>query len=570
MDNQGYKIVSAIESTHGFPADNSSNLDSDSYRDSVTTIETLDQSDYSKEEHIVNVDTCSDDGVKKEIEVDENSSTYERLVAISSIAFPIIVSFFLNIGGGFINLIYAGSYVLDGSDTTVFDGISLSNMYCNVTFLSLLIGLSSAIETLGSQHNGAKNYKEVGIVLQRSFVVLGVLTLPVFFLWYFSGTIFRYFGVNAEICQVISDYVRIRMLTIPLDVLDISYEKYLMAIGIVHPSMWANISFNLTIILFDSLFVYVLKYPYTFLGYTWVIARYVSAILQFRMSLSYKEVQRTLQPFDRAALRGLFQFFSIGLPGTVMLISEWWSYEILTLFASSLGPDPLAAEAIILQTAGLCYMLPLGLGIASSSLVGNALGAMKKDFAVQLSRLIILVSFVLQSFVGILLMLFGTYFVRVFTKNENVLAISSSTLPFLSIFTLFDALQGVASGILRGAGKQTLGAICNVIAFYALGLPAAYVACFVYHADVPGLIMGISAGTFFQVGVLLFMIFFCPNYLFTTIIHPNIEMTDLALISENPMITKSVIQNANIEYDRNSKKTPTFTLEDDEDETTAV
>jgi hypothetical protein len=45
-------------------------------------------------------------------------------------------------------------------------------MFANVSCLSILIVMSSAVEILGSQHNGAGNYKEVGIVLQRSILIL--------------------------------------------------------------------------------------------------------------------------------------------------------------------------------------------------------------------------------------------------------------------------------------------------------------------------------------------------------------------------------------------------------------
>lgn len=64
------------------------------------------------------------------------------------------------------------------------------------------------------------------------------------------------------------------------------------------------------------------------------------------------------------------EFVSLGVPGTVMLCSEWWAYEILTIFASMLGTEEVAAQSVILQTAGLAFMLPLGLGIASASLIG--------------------------------------------------------------------------------------------------------------------------------------------------------------------------------------------------------
>jgi hypothetical protein len=69
---------------------------------------------------------------------------------------PVIASFFFGLVGNFINLLFAGwSVHTYGDRSVVFAGISLANMFVYVTRLSLLLGMSSAVETLGSKHNGA-------------------------------------------------------------------------------------------------------------------------------------------------------------------------------------------------------------------------------------------------------------------------------------------------------------------------------------------------------------------------------------------------------------------------------
>ena len=88
-------------------------------------------------------------------------------------------------------------------------------------------------------------------------------------------------------------------------------------------------------------------------------------------------------------------------------------------------------------------------------------------------------------------------------------------LPFLSFFTVMDGVQGVCSGILRGTGNQKLGAYANLFAFYALGLPCAWLFCFKLRWGVNGLLMGISSGTVFQSSFLLFMIIFRESYIFS-------------------------------------------------------
>lgn len=447
----------------------------------------------------------------------EESSQYDQLKVLISQAVPVIISFFLGIGGTFTNLVFAGQYVHEtGDKSAVFAGVSLANMFANVSCLSILIGMSGAVETLGSQHNGAGNYKEVGIILQRSILILGFITIPIIFLWFFAADIFQAIGVEDAVCNVIQRFIRIRILTIPMDVINESYEKYLMSIGVMKPSMWANISFNCFIFIFDAIFVYGLKLHYDCLAWSWVLSLYLSAFVQIYLSLSEPAVKRTLVPYDKAAWTNWKEFVNLGLPGTVMLCSEWWAYEVLSIFASLLGTAQVAAQTIILQTASLAFMVPLGLGVACASLVGNAVGAGKKPLAISIGKLSIQSIFVLEVGIGVIILVLGPYFVDIFSNDSQVKHVANRAIPFLSLFALIDGLQGVCSGVLRGAGKQFVGAVANLIAFYAIGLPMAWFFCFTLHLGVNGLMLGISCGTIFQVAVLVTMILFFESYVYSS------------------------------------------------------
>jgi len=261
----------------------------------------------------------------EDLGIDETSDLITRVKVLGKLAIPVIFSFFLGLGGSFISLFFAGQYKgLDGSsDATVFAGVSLANMFANVSCLSLLIGMSGAVETLGSQFNGSKKYKQVGIVLQRSILILSIMVVPILCMWYFAKEIFVKLGVELAVCEVIAKYLKIRALTMPMDVISESYEKYLMSIGVATPSLYANITFNLSLLILDLIFVVKFKFDYPCLAWAYVIAVYLSGITQICFSLKYEEVKRTLQPWDRSSLKDWKEFISLGLPGTVMLCSEW-------------------------------------------------------------------------------------------------------------------------------------------------------------------------------------------------------------------------------------------------------
>ncbi|KAJ3329473.1 hypothetical protein HDU93_000913, partial [Gonapodya sp. JEL0774] len=196
-------------------------------------------------------------------------------------------------------------------------------------------------------------------------------------------------------------------------------------------------------------------------------------------------------------------FLALGVPGAVMVASEWWAYELTSLLSGHLGPHALAAHSVLTTTGSLTYMLPLGVAVAATNRIGNALGRGDPRGA----RLAAIVGVLVGGALGILN---GTWLVAVrewwggvfvgdgsgdeehnhsvteskvdqdrkpITAEQSdatlVTSTVSSTLPLLSVFQLSDGLACVSGGCMRGAGYQKVGAVFNAIAYYGVGLPTA-------------------------------------------------------------------------------------------------
>jgi Na+-driven multidrug efflux pump len=248
------------------------------------------------------------DDKKHDIDIDENSSIMKRLLLLFQLAFPCCMSFLLSMMGGLINMVFAGHWCSDDR-SNIFAAVSLSGLYTNITFLSLLIGMSSALETLASQYNGAGDYKNVGISYQRSCIVLFGLSIPVYFCWWYSELIFLSVGIDPAVCNIIGNYVRIRMCTIPLDVVNESYRKFISSIGVMRPSLIANITF-VTVLTTCNYTFRELNYSYKSIAWAWVIAQYSAAVANVSSSLLYPEVRRCIQPlsYESFRLKEIVQF----------------------------------------------------------------------------------------------------------------------------------------------------------------------------------------------------------------------------------------------------------------------
>jgi len=162
----------------------------------------------------------------------------------------------------------------------------------------------------------------------------------------------------------------------------------------------------------------------------------------------------------------------------------------------------LACMGILVNINAWCYMLPLGLAAGVNTLVANALGA---GSAVNASRVFntgVRAGAGLQFLIAATAIIAGPALIRLLCQDPAVRAMASAALPVLACVMVLDGMNAVVAGVLRGAGRQRLGAIVNGAAC-ALAIPAAWMLAFKFKLGVPGAWMGVGAGAAMQLGVLL-------------------------------------------------------------------
>jgi MATE family multidrug resistance protein len=448
------------------------------------------------------------------LRINRDAPLFSKIALIARLSGPVMASCCLQMASGIILMYYAGRLSAKTKDVAIFAGVSMANMFANVSWFSLVVGMSSAVETLGSQNNGAKNYREVGIILQRSIVVLSMLLLPVSLLWLFVGDIFAALGTDPDICLVMHRFLLVRLFSMPVDVISRSYAKYLICLGLTKPDMCSQITAVTCTAVFGGLAVHYFDLDYDGLAASSVLAVYVSFLTLLGTSMWDPAVRRTIQPPSREAFTKLSEFVKLGLPGIAMLCAEWWAFEFLTIFASRISAEAVAYQTVMQQMSSFAYMAPLGLSAAASTVVGNSIGAGEIALAKELSRILVLCFFVLESFVSPTILFYGSDYVSLFSEDPTVLSMSRRSIPIIAAFTVADGLSAVLSGITRGAGRQHLGATGNVMAYYLCGLPLAYY--FAFHTSLG--VVGLQAGIAFAPGItdmyMSYYIFCRPDYMF--------------------------------------------------------
>lgn len=184
------------------------------------------------------------------------------------------------------------------------------------------------------------------------------------------------------------------------------------------------------------------------------------------------------------------QLLKVGAPIGLQQGLEVWGFSIAGLMAGWLGEIPLAAHMLCLNMASVSFMLPLGIGTAASTRIGHLVGAGQPLGRAAWTA--VGMGICVMSLSGTLFSLFPDFMLSLYHPEATVLATAILLLPIAGAFQLFDGIQGVSFGVLRGAADVRVPALINVIGYYCLGLPLGYVLAFRMDMGVRGIWLGLS------------------------------------------------------------------------------
>jgi MATE family multidrug resistance protein len=139
-------------------------------------------------------------------------------------------------------------------------------------------------------------------------------------------------------------------------------------------------------------------------------------------------------------------------------------------------------------------MIPLGISSAGAVSVGQAIGRADARGARKAGWVALAIGAGFMFSAALIFVSAPGVILGVFTRNTDVLAIAVPLLFVAAVFQIFDGVQVVTTGILRGAGNTHTPMLANLLGHWLLGLPAGYVLCFVAGLGVAGLWMGLSVG----------------------------------------------------------------------------
>jgi MATE family multidrug resistance protein len=379
-------------------------------------------------------------------------------------------------------LIQVGTMLMGVVDTVMVGRVSAGALAAvsigNQLFFVVTIfgfGVLLALDPIIAQGLGAKDTLAVQRGLQRGLLLSALLTVPISLLLLLVEPVLVLVRQPAEVVPAAAGYVvRVTAAIWPL-----------LAFVVLRQTLQAQhrtAPIVVTIVIANVLNL-VLDYAWIFghwgfpalgvVGSAWATtaSRWLMAVLL--LAFGWKHVRPYLTALAPNVLdpRPIARMLKLGAPIGAQMMLEIGAFSAVALLMGWLGVTQVAAHQVALNLASLTFMVPLGVSSAAAVVVGHAVGRGDAGGVRRSTSAALLVGAAFMSVTAALFIAFPGVFARIYTRDADVLALAVLLLPIAGVFQVFDGLQVVSIGLLRGLGDTRLPMIANVIGYWCLGMP---------------------------------------------------------------------------------------------------
>ncbi len=380
-----------------------------------------------------------------------------------------------------------------------------------ISLMILGYGILSALDPLASQAHGAGDSVALGGHLQRGLVLAAALTVPFVLALLDVGPLLRVLGQPAGVSRDAADYIRgILWGELPY-FLFIVLRQTLQAMSDVRPAVVAIVLGNLCNLFFNWVLIFghlgapalgVRGSAFSTSLSRWVMFLYLLIAARRRLAPFWRGWREFIT--ETAAWRGYLLILRIGVPIGIHNTVEIGIFALAAVLIGRIGVTALAGHQVAINLASLSFMVPLGISGAAATRVGNAIGRGDLLGARRSAAACLLLGAGTMSGFALLFATLAVPLGHLYTQDPAVIAVVAALLPIAAVFQVFDGIQVVGAGVLRGAADTTFPAVMALIGYWALALPVGWTLAFRAGLGARGLWWGFVVGLM-AVAVLLLL-----------------------------------------------------------------
>lgn len=436
-----------------------------------------------------------------------DNSAWTEIRALARLSLPISLA---QLGYVFLGLV----------DTAIIGHVSVDDLAATAVGRSIMFGISavgmgigSALDPLASQAVGAGQPERAHQALRAGLRASALITLPTILIAFAVTLLLGPLGVDPAILPRVHAYLLGNAPGVFGYLAYLTGKSFLQAHGATRPALVAAFVANVVNAVVCSLLVrgddalLAVGLPGVGLprlgalgaGIASSIGSLLLAAIVLQAARAFRpvappsplEVPKATAAADPAPIT-LVTVLRLGVPIGFQLLAEIGVFSLVALLAGRLGSTVLSAHQIAVGLASFTFMGALGVGGATAVRVGHAIGAGRSPRQSGLVGLAL--GAAVMSVGATTFALIPRHLIALFTTSAEVIEVGAHLLRIASLFALFDGIQAVASGALRGAGDVRFPFLANVAAHWLVGLPIALTLGFGLDLGAPGLWWGLTAG----------------------------------------------------------------------------
>ena len=344
----------------------------------------------------------------------------------------------------------------------------------------LFQGIMFAITPIVAQLYGSKEFTKIGQKMRQIFWIAIVIAFSIFLIFLFLSKILLFFPLDKNILSISTEYLRAVSVGMFFYVMFRYLSSYSEGMTLALPVFFVVLFGAIINIPLDIIFAFgyfgIPEMGSEGCGYATSMVSTIMFFSMLKIILSSKKYEKTelLKEFNGPSLRVSKEILKLGIPIGIGIFAEMTMFSGAAIIIGQLGDKILSGHAIALNIASILFMLPLAIGLAGSTRVGNLLGEKRFLDAKYSSYVGVSLCFIGALFNMIILLIFRENFSSIYSKDIEVINIAISLLLYAAIFQIPDGIQMGSLGALRGYKDTFTPMIFLIISYWIFAIPLGY------------------------------------------------------------------------------------------------